>query len=283
MTSLRRLVGLALLFLAPAALRAQSNSSGTTSVSGTVEDSIGAPIVGAQILAVAGTSRAVTDSFGRFLLTNLRRGTVTLEIRRLGFEPLTVPLDLPLADDESLAIELRGGATRGGAATDLAPVLVKAERVSPRLAATGYLNRKQFSGAPPEQYVTRADFDKLRPIDLGQMLRRMSARAARCGDGVIFLDGVLMGKPIADAAPVLTATTLALLSNASSTTALEASRKATQDIARTGSPIPKPQALDMIPLNWIEGMEVYASAAQIPNEYRAAFREARCVILLWTR
>ena len=162
-------------------------------------------------------------------------------------------------------------------------MLVKADRVSPRLAATGFLNRKQFSGAPPEQYVTRADFDKLRPIDLGQMLRRMSARAARCGDGVIFLDGVLMGKPIADAATVLTATALALLSNASSTTALEASRKATQDIARTGSPIPKPQALDMIPLNWIEGMEVYASAAQIPNEYRAAFREARCVILLWTR
>jgi hypothetical protein len=41
--------------------------------------------------------------------------------------------------------------------------------------------------------------------------------------------------------------------------------------------------LDLVPINWIEGMEVYASPAQIPNEYRAAFREARCVILLWTR
>ena len=277
MTFLLRLVGVALLVVAPTALRAQGNSSGTTSVAGTVEDSIGAPVIGAQILAVASASRTVSDSLGRFLLTNLRRGTVTLEIRRLGFEALTVPLELPLADDETLAIELRGGAA------DLAPVLVKADRVSPRLAATGFLNRKQFSGAPPGQYVTRADFDKLGPIDLGQMLRRMSARAARCGDGVIFLDGVLMAKPIADAAAVPTATMLALLSNPNSTTAREASRRAIQDVARTGSPTPKPQALDLIPLNWIEGMEVYASAAQIPNEYRAAFREARCVILLWTR
>ena len=272
MTSLHRLVGLALLTFAPAALQAQSHV-----VVGTVEDSLGAPIPDVQIIAVGINKQVSTDAKGRFRLLDLPPGAYVLRVRRLGFESVVVRIELPIVDDAPLAIELRESVT------DLAPVVIRRDGISPRLTDAGFEKRKQFSGAPPEQFVTRADFDRIRPIDLSQMLRRMSARAARCGDGIIFLDGVLMAKPIADAAAVPTATQLALLNNPNSTTAREAAQKATQDIARTGSPLPKPQALDLIPQNWIEGMEVYASPAQIPNEYRAAFREARCVILLWTR
>lgn len=272
MTSLRRLVGLALLTLAPAALRAQSHV-----VVGTVEDSLGAPIPDVQIIAVGSNKQVSTDAKGRFRFPDLTPGAHVLRVRRLGFESVVVRVELPIPDDAPLAIELRE------AATDLVPVVIRKDGISPRLTDAGFENRKLFSGAPPEQFVTRADFDRIRPVDLTQMLRRMSARAARCGDGIIFLDGVLMAKPIADAAAVPTATQQAMMNNSNSNTARDASRKAMQDIARTGTPIPKPQPLDLIPQNWIEGMEVYASPAQIPNEYRAAFREARCVILLWTR
>ncbi len=246
-------------------------------VAGTVEDSAGAPLRDVQLVILGTDAQTATDARGRFRLMELRPGSFLLRVRRLGFEPVLVPLELPLANDAPLAIELRESAA------DLTPVVVKANAVSARLAATGFENRRQNSGAPPSQFVTRADLERYTPQDLSQMLRRMGGRATRCADGIIFVDGVLMAKPIADAVPSATQATQSLMNSPNPSTATSAARTALQDIAKTGTPPPKPPALDMIPQNWIEGMEVYASPAQIPNEYRAAFREARCVILLWTR
>ncbi len=273
MTALRRVIGTALFLLAPSTLPAQAG----TVVLGSVEDSLGTPIRDVQIFAVGTDVRATSDAMGRFRLLDLPRGSYLLRVRRLGFEPVMVRVELPFADGSPLSIELRESAA------DLAPVVVRTDGISPRLAETGFENRRQFSGAPPTQFVTRADFDRVQPIDLTQMLRRMSGRAARCGDGVVFLDGTLLTKPVADALPSASPTTTSLMYSPDAATAGSAARRAVQEIAKTGVAAPKPMALDLVPQNWIEGMEVYSSPAQIPNEFRAAFREARCVILLWTR
>src|SRR5438309_10471031 len=63
---------------------------GTSVISGTVlAAGSEAPIASAQI-AAQGTNRlTVSDANGRFRLTGLPAGDVTLEIRRVGFRPLT--------------------------------------------------------------------------------------------------------------------------------------------------------------------------------------------------
>jgi hypothetical protein len=248
-----------------------------SSVAGAVEDSLGTPLADVQVSLVGSRRSAATDAKGIFRLGDLEPGQYLLRFRRLGFEALLLPIQLPLADASPLAIELRTSVT------ELAPVLVKSSGVSARLLAFGFANRKQFSGAPAEQFITRTELDQLRPIDLTQMLRRMSGRAGRCGDGVVFLDGVLLTKPIADPLPSALPGTNSQMYSSNPAVAGAAARRAVQEVAKTGVATPKPMPLDLVPVNWIEGMEVYASPAQIPNEYRAAFREARCVILLWTR
>ncbi len=276
MTGFRVLFGLILLALAPRVAPAQAAISRLV-IAGTIEDSVGTPVSDVRIAVIGTDVQAVSDAKGRFRLPELRAGSYVLRMRRLGYEPFLVPIDLPLADDSPLSIELRE------APTDLAPVTVKADGISERLAATGFANRRETSGAPPSQFVTRADFERVGPVDLSQMLRRMTGRANKCSDGIIFVDGVLMTRPIQDALPSASAATTSLLNSPNAATAGTAARRAIQEIAKTGVATPKPVALDLIPQNWIEGMEVYASPAQIPNEYRAAFREAKCVILLWTR
>ncbi len=276
MTALRAILVFALLISAPAALRAQAKAV----VLGSVEDSLGAPLRDVRVQAVGTSVQAVTDARGRFKLGDLSPGTYLLRVRRLGFAQLLVPVELPQAEDSPLAIELRESAT------DLAPMEIRRNAVSARLAKTGFENRRLFSGAPPGQFVTRADLDRLGAMDLSQMLRRMSSRAWRCTDGIIFLDGVLLVQPPREQAPTaatFTATTTPLLNSTNNAAASAAAGRAIQDAAKSGKSAPKPTSLDMIPAQWIEGMEVYASPAQIPNEYRAAFREAQCVILLWTR
>ncbi len=266
------LLGLAL--LAPLRSAAALQRSAVT---GAIEDSLGTPLADVQVSLVGSRSVVTTDTKGLFRLADLNPGQYLLHVRRLGFEALLLPVQLPLADGALLAIELRP------TITELKPVLVKATGISPRLAAFGFANRRDFSGAPSEQFVTRVELDKLRPIDLTQMLRRMTGRAARCGDGVVFLDGVLLTKPIADPLPSALPGTNSQMYSSNPAVAGAAARRAVQEVAKTGVAAPKPMPLDLVPINWIEGMEVYASPAQIPNEYRAAFREARCVILLWTR
>lgn len=263
-----------MLFLASPAL---SSAQSVAKVTGSVEDSLGAPIPDVQIVAIGTSVLATTDAKGRFRLAELRPGSYLLRARRLGYEPLLVPVEIASDDELSIAIELRASAT------ELAPVIIRKDGISSRLASTGFESRRAFSGAPPGQFLTRADLDRIRPIDLSQMLRRMSERASRCGDGVIFVDGVLLSKPIADAAPTNPATTVTMTSATTANITNNSFGRTLQELAKIGTPAPKPQGIDLIPVSQIEGMEVYSSPAQIPNEYRAAFREARCVILLWTK
>ncbi len=271
---------LALPTLAQAALafpEAPPSSPGARALFGTVEDSSGAPVPDVVVVALGTGMQTVTDIQGRFHFEEFRSGSYLLRLRRLGFEPLMVPVELPIAHDSPLAIEMRGSLVA------LAPVVVRADGISPRLAATGFGNRKLHSGAPKGQFITRADLENAHVIDLGQMLRRMSSRASRCHDGVIFLDGVLMARQATEDPPTPERTTVAQLQSKSPGVAAAAAARAPQEAAQNGSAMPLPSPLDQIPQHWIEGMEVYASPAQIPNEYRAAFRQARCVILLWTR
>ena len=49
------------------------------------------------------------------------------------------------------------------------------------------------------------------------------------------------------------------------------------------APMPKPNPLDLIPLNTVDALEVYTGPSEIPLEFRGAFRQARCAVVVWTR
>src|SRR5688500_17726734 len=64
---------------APAAAQS-SEVAGTVTAAGS-----GEPLVGAQVVVVGGSQRAVSDERGRFRISGLTTPNVTLEARRIGY------------------------------------------------------------------------------------------------------------------------------------------------------------------------------------------------------
>src|SRR5689334_15967511 len=95
---------LALCMMAPVA-RAQTPPiappTGSYVVFGTVVDPEGHPLAGADIALVerASTRRLVrSDSAGQFLFSGLRTATPSFHLRRLGYEPKTVSVNVTSID-----------------------------------------------------------------------------------------------------------------------------------------------------------------------------------------
>ena len=242
------------LLLVLGAARTASAQSG--SIAGVVEDSLGQHLVAVQVALVGTNLSVLTDARGAFRFESLRPAMYTLSVRRLGYTPVTSEVVVWSRDTVSLLIELWPGAIT------IAPVVVSAPYTSPKLSASGFDRRRHGSTVPVSQYVTRADIEKRRPFALTQLLLRMNTGTKSCVDATIYLDGSLQAAPPRDAPLVVL-------------TAREA--------ARMGVATPRPDPLDQFPPDWIEGMEVYVGLAQIPAEFKAPGRTARCVIALWTR
>jgi TonB-dependent receptor len=79
---------LALLFVSSAnaaVLSDMSSADGNGSISGTVKDTAGAVLSGAQVVLQPGATTVVSDAQGRYLVTNLNPGSYTLTISYVGF------------------------------------------------------------------------------------------------------------------------------------------------------------------------------------------------------
>ncbi len=153
----------------------------------------------------------------------------------------------------------------------LAPMKTSAEILSAKLEEVGFNYRRQHSGAPPSQFLTRDEIERRGVSDLAQLLRRMKGRAWGCGETVLFIDGVLQATPIPDK-PVDTVKFTPSETRGRSTVA-----------PIVAVPMPKQNPLEQIPVNSVDAMEVYAGPSEIPLEFKAAFRQARCVVAVWTR
>lgn len=154
--------------------------------------------------------------------------------------------------------------------TPLAPVVTAAEALKTKLDEVGFTHRKAYSGVPASQFLTRFDIEKRAVMDLSQLLRRMKGRAWGCGESVLFIDGVIQATPIPDKA-------------------VDTVKFQPTDTRGKGMPpvvavpMPKANPLDMIPVNMVDALEVYVGPSEIPLEFKAAFRQARCVVAVWTR
>lgn len=127
-------------------------------VVGVVRDSSGRPITSA--LVTAARIQTVSDTAGRFLLEGLAAGKVTLSIRRLGFEPAHLALDLLAGRRDSLVVTL----------VALPQVLpgVTADARRRHLLADFYRHRESGTG----RFLDRGQITAMRVFALSDVLRR---------------------------------------------------------------------------------------------------------------
>lgn len=212
---------------------------------GMVVDSLGGPIIGAQVDIEGTFHRATTDSTGRFRLIDVEAGRLRLNVRRLGFLPATLFLNLTAAGARQVMV------TMTPAPEVLAPVLVADRREVYDARLAGFLRRaeKRSNG----NFITR------------EMIERSSS--ARLAD-------VLRQVPSVRIRPVRGVGTMAFIRGANCPPL----------VYLDGAPANAgPFDLDLIDLGGVEGIEIYGGIGSVPAEF-AASRGDRCgVIAIWSR
>lgn len=169
------IVAMAVGLVFPDELRAQRGEVGTGGIKGVVRDSLGLPVVGAQI-SVAGTSLVVeSDDNGEFLLAKASPGETSLRIRRIGFRPDTVRVNV-LAGETAAAVF-----TLARLAVELEPLVVMGRRnVGGRIA--GFYER--MSRGAGGHFLTREAIERRNPINMTDLFRMVpGARVESRGFG----------------------------------------------------------------------------------------------------
>lgn len=236
--------GLALILVMSAASRVvRAQAAG--GVRGVVHDSLGGVVSSAHLTIKGSRSQAETDSAGAFRLTDIPAGAAVLEVRRLGYRPISTPVIVASGKDIHLDLQL------APVPEQLAPVLVgqKAEVYDSRLK--GFNERKTKHVG---YFVTRERLDRMNSHRFVDALREMpgvSMRTLRGGVVTVSIRG-------SRCAPIFYMDGFPAVAGA--------------------------MDLDMIDLSGVEGIEVYGGMTSIPAEFMTVAGADGCgVIAVWSR
>lgn len=215
------------------------------SVRGLVRDSLGGVVTDAHVAIKGSAARTATASDGGFRLVGIPSGEAILEVRRLGYRPVSTPLVVPAGTELQVDVEL------APIPEQLAPVQIdrRAEVYDSRLAGFNARKSKQVG-----HIVTREKLDQMNSARFVDALRGMpgvsmrtlrggvvtvSLRGARCAP-LFYMDGFPATSGVMD--------------------------------------------LDMIDLSGVEGIEVYSGMSSIPAEFMISAGGESCgVIAVWSR
>ncbi len=142
------------------------------SVVGVVRDSIGIPIAAAEI--TTGVSMARTDSLGRFYISYPRADSVTLVVRRMGFERVTFTVSSAAAAENSIEITMRP------LAAALPGVTVDAASIRARTVMEGFDRRRAHGSGV---FLTKEDIAKRNTEELSNVLRGQRGIVIQRGRG----------------------------------------------------------------------------------------------------
>ncbi len=230
--------------VAPAA-QAQPGEIGTGGIKGSVKDSLGIAIAGAQIL-IGGTTLAVeTDENGEFLLAKAAVGATSIRVRRIGFRPDTLRVNVLAGQTIPADVVL----TR--VAVELDPLIVYGRsNLTGRFA--GFYERL---GRGMGHFLTREQIEKRNPMNMTDLFRMIpGARVETRGFGqqvvrfrgarnapLVWLDGTPLYAGEFD--------------------------------------------LDSVDPRSFEGVEIYSGPASVPAEFlgNRAISSTGGTIILWTR
>ena len=154
---------------------AQGVGVAAATVTGELFDRLtGAPIIGASVVVLGFTTAVRSDSTGRFTRTDLRPGTYVLQVRSLGYTPVSRIIEVH--DQQTLALRLE----LEQLAISLAGVLVEGEAYYPR-GMRGFEDRRQRGRGV---FVTEADIKERGSQVLGDVLRSVAGVREVCRRGV---------------------------------------------------------------------------------------------------
>ena len=150
-------------------ITAQLEAQGGAVISGRVVDTLGAPIIGAEV-RVGESRSALTNDVGAFRIPSVSvaadGASPVLSVRRLGFLPTSIVLSLGSSTmAESLAVRLIP------VPTVLKPVVVQTRRVEYSGRLAGYYQRLEKRNAG--YFITREQIDRENPRMLVHLLQRV--------------------------------------------------------------------------------------------------------------
>jgi hypothetical protein len=138
---------------------------GPAVLAGRVTATDGAPVAGVRVGLDEAARTVLTDSLGRFLLSNLPAGSQTAEFRRVGFAPLRRAAELRPGDVTQLEVTL----TPSVVTIDSVQVVGRAANADP----TGFLRRRQqLTGG---HFFDHREIDSLTTFKLSDILRMTPA------------------------------------------------------------------------------------------------------------
>jgi hypothetical protein len=159
-----------------------TGSGKTATIAGKVMDENGRPAVGARVAIDDDSVAATTNSNGYFALSDVRVGTRPVSIRKIGYEAVEIPVEVPGGGAAALSLSL------GRSVAMLKAMLVTAS-LDRGLQRVGFDARRRIVAG---SFLGPRDIDRIFPSTLGQVLERIP-RFKRYGGCVrYYVDGRLM-------------------------------------------------------------------------------------------
>jgi hypothetical protein len=146
-----------------AGAQAGAIAAGGAEVRGVVVDSAGDPLRGARVALATRPDAAVTDSAGAFVLSGQPSGTQALVVRKLGYEPAEIILNLTRREPREVTVRL------GAFVPVLEAVLVQARR-SAALERAGFTERQRMGLG---RFMTQDDLNKRFAVEVSDFLRHL--------------------------------------------------------------------------------------------------------------
>lgn len=216
-------------------------------LTGRVADAVGAAIVKAEILVSNTTFRAETGSDGRFELAGLPSGSIEVVVRRLGFSPAKIPLELEMGEMRDIRVLL------SPVAMVMDSVAVVAEAPAIEKAFGGFEARKSRGFGT---FITREQIEKKNPRVTTDLFRTVSGVKLLRENGT----------------PTVVSTRLGNM----------AFCPVRYFIDGTNYPLYGQSIDTMIQVADIGAIEVYPGGATVPPQFGG--RESACgIIAIWTR
>jgi hypothetical protein len=227
----------------------------TGTIDGFVGDTNLVPLQAAEVKVLSSNVKVGTGPNGRFRIEQVPVGPYVLIVRRAGYRPASVVIQVGAADTLRLSYSLER------AVTSLEAAVITAERSSPRLA--GFQARRKLGQG---EFMTEADITKRNSVYSTELLRRFSSLnvgpsyTGSGGGGMaeyFALSKREGGNPLMGACPLM--------------------------VIVDEVPMPTPFNLDLLPSpRNLAGIEVYNGASTIPPQY-GGYNRGCGVILVWTK
>jgi hypothetical protein len=147
---------------------------------GTVRDAKGIPVPDAEVTVASKASR--TDSYGRFTIADLLAGSTSVVVRRLGYAPAKIPVQLSAGQTVQVQIQLT-----------VTPQMLTAMSVEARRDRLSRVFERQAKHLGATLFAE--DIPRYRQHDVGGLLQFVPAfagilaRTKTCAGGAAFVDG----------------------------------------------------------------------------------------------